>query len=158
MSNAGDSPGQPPPPAFKTDTTSFNPAAAPGPAAAPAKPADTRKFYRGDIHIAYDVPTHGDNPNDIESKHRRVLIIQRDDITEKRHTITVLPLTTKFHRAGNTTVHVSRKVYEKMDQDSVILCDQFFSINKDRIGGKICRLTEPHMAVVTTKYRYIVNL
>jgi mRNA-degrading endonuclease toxin of MazEF toxin-antitoxin module len=151
MTDAGGSPGQPPPPASKIDDPLLRPAAA------PAKP-DDRKFFRGDIHVAYDVPTHGDSSNDIESKKRPVLIIQRDDVTEKRHTLTILPLTTNLARHGRTSIMLDKKVYDKLDQNSLVLCDQFFSINKEKIGGRICRLTDAMMTVVTTKYRYVVNL
>lgn len=154
MADAGGSPGQPPPPASKPDPL-LRPV--PAPAAAPTKP-DDRKFFRGDIHVAYDVPTHGDSSDDIESKKRPVLVIQREDVTDKRHTVTILPLTTNLKRAGRTSITLQKKVYDKLDQDSLILCDQFFSINKEKLGGRVCRLTDAMMAAVTEKYRYVVNL
>jgi mRNA-degrading endonuclease toxin of MazEF toxin-antitoxin module len=107
--------------------------------------------------MACNVPTHGDSPDEIESKNRPVLIIQRDDVTDKRNTVVVLPLTTNLKRLSPTSSLLKKEEYG-LGQDSVILCDQFFSINKDKIGVKICRLTDDRMIALTTKYRYIVNL
>ena len=122
-----------------------------------AAAAAPRPLYRGDIHWAMDVPTHGDSANDIESKRRPVLIIQRDEVTEKRHTVVVLPLTTNLKRLSPTSSLLKREEYG-LKEDSIILCDQFYSVNKDKLGDKICRLTDARLAAMTTKYRYIVNL
>jgi len=158
-----DSAGQPIPPlpAASTPETKAIPAPASDSASAASASAPVQKpaknFFRGDVWMAHNVPARGDDPDELEPKDRPVLILQTERVTAKRETVIVVVITTKTFRASGTTEFVKRGA-GGLQQDSLILCDQIYSLNKTRFINKIGSLPASVLHIVCTNLRAILEI
>lgn len=103
------------------------------------------KLKRGDIirvkKMSYDL---GSNVQDNEDNKKRLyIVISNDTNNEKSPTINIACLSTQIEKSYYPMhVFLNRNNYECFDKSNIILAEQVFTINKNRVKAKIDCLTE----------------
>lgn len=109
---------------------------------------DNRSFYRGEIWMAdlgYDNKLHGE-----QQGFRPVVIISNWRNNKFSPTVIVASVTSQSKSSLPTHQSV------KLQKDSVIMFEQIFTINKERLKHPAGKLTE--MQVVEANYRMAISL
>lgn len=96
---------------------------------------------RGDIYYADLRPVVGSEQGGI----RPVLIVQNDVGNKHSPTVICAAITSKMNKAKLPThIELNSNIYD-MDKDSVVLLEQLRTIDKKRLGNKVCHLDKDIM-------------
>lgn len=100
---------------------------------------------RGDIvsvkNLTYDL---GKNVQDNEGKKKRLYIVISNNINNsKSPTINIACLSTQIDKAYYPMhVFLNKKNYNCLDKNNMIMAEQVFTINKDRVKNKVASLID----------------
>ena len=109
---------------------------------------------RGDIYYADLRPVIGSEQGGI----RPVLIVQNDVGNRHSPTIICAAITSKMNKAKLPThIELSAGRYD-MEKDSVILLEQFRTIDKKRLKDKVCHLDDEIMKKVNIGLKISLEL
>ena len=90
---------------------------------------------------------------------RPVLIVQDDSFNESKiKTIVVLPLTANLHLSDAPGNVLLRKKDSKLDNDSVVIAAQLYSIDRSRFKTKISKVTKEVMKQVETGIKLVLGM
>lgn len=103
-----------------------------------------KKIIRGSIFYADLDPIIGSEQNGF----RPVLILQNDIGNKFSPTTMIAPITTKEYSGKKQPTHVSVKALEKIRPNSIILLEQIRTIDKSRLKGYVCDLSDEDMKMV----------
>lgn len=99
---------------------------------------------RGDVYLADLSPVQGSEQGGI----RPVVIIQNDTGNKYSPTVIVAAITGRINKAKIPThVEIEKSKY-KLDKDSVILLEQIWTLDKNRLKEKLTYLSEEKMQEV----------
>ncbi len=107
---------------------------------------------RGEIYWAELPNGHGS----VQAGTRPVIIVSNDAANTHSPIITVVPLTTSLRKKRLPT-HVAFKASCLRDE-SIALCEQLISIEKDRVGSYVGKVPEHTMEKVDFAMRIQLNL
>ncbi len=89
------------------------------------------KYGRGMVYWA-DIPRYENNPN-VQSGMRPCIIVSNDIGNQFSKVVTVVPCTTNTDRNPEQVTHMILKLGR--DEDSLVLCENIMTINKDLLKG-----------------------
>ena len=96
------------------------------------------KYARGMVYWA-DIPRYENNPN-VQSGMRPCIIVSNDIGNQFSKVVTVVPCTTNTDRNPEQVTHMILKLGR--DEDSLVLCENIMTINKDLLKGFMGMLGE----------------
>lgn len=103
-----------------------------------------KKIIRGSIFYADLNPIIGSE----QKGFRPVLILQNDVGNRFSPTTMIAPITTKEYDGKKQPTHVSVRVLNKIRPNSIILLEQIRTIDKSRLKGYVCDLSDADMKKV----------
>lgn len=106
-----------------------------------------REIYKGDIFFADLNGTIGSEQRGI----RPVLVVQNNVANKYSPTIIVVPLTKQYMLKLNQPTHYFIRRTDKIKYDSVVLAEQIKAIDIQRIGKKVCHLSDKVMKEIDKK-------
>ena len=89
------------------------------------------KYGRGMVYWA-DIPRYENNPN-VQSGMRPCIIVSNDIGNQFSKVVTVVPCTTNTDRNPEQVTHMILKLGR--DEDSLVLCENIMTINKELLKG-----------------------
>ncbi|MDY6782197.1 MAG: type II toxin-antitoxin system PemK/MazF family toxin [Cyanobacteriota bacterium] len=109
---------------------------------------------RGDVYLADLSPSRGSEQAGI----RPIIIVQRDDIERFTRTAIAIPLTTNLRRArvpGTVVIPVGEG---GLSQDSVALCYQIVTLDRQRLRRKLGMLSSAYLSALNEAIAYTLEL
>ena len=100
------------------------------------------KYGRGMVYWA-DIPKYENNPN-VQSGMRPCIIVSNDVGNQFSKVVTVVPCTTNTDRNPEQATHMILKLGR--DEDSLVLCENIMTVNKDLLKGFMGMLGEDLIA------------
>ena len=100
------------------------------------------KYGRGMVYWA-DIPRYENNPN-VQSGMRPCIIVSNDIGNQFSKVVTVVPCTTNTDRNPEQATHMILKLGR--DEDSLVLCENIMTVNKDLLKGFMGMLGEDLIA------------
>lgn len=97
-----------------------------------------RRIKRGEIYMADLNPAKGSEQGGI----RPVLVMNNDDDYRMSNMAIVLPITTSWRKRNKTNTHIRVRAVKGLPKDSVIICEQIRTIDKQRLFEKIGDMDE----------------
>ena len=113
-----------------------------------------KKITRGSIFYADLNPIIGSE----QQGFRPVLILQNNTGNKYSPTTMIAPITTKSYKGKKQPTHVKIKQFEKLRPNSIILLEQIRTIDKSRLKGFVCMLSEDQMKEVEKAIHISLNL
>lgn len=108
----------------------------------------------------WEVPVHGDPPGtrDSTQKERPCVIYQNDAFSQSgAATYVVIPLTHDISRQSPTGLLVKAGT-AGFKQDSVILCDQLFTLKEVYFTSRMAKLSAEIMVQIDNRVRFVLGL
>lgn len=96
------------------------------------------RYARGMVYWA-DIPRYENNPN-VQAGMRPCIIVSNDVGNQFSKTVTIVPCTTNTDKNPQQATHMILKLGR--DEDSLVLCENIMTINKDLLKGFMGMLGE----------------
>ena len=93
-----------------------------------------------------------------QSGYRPVLILQNDIGNKFSPTTLIAPITTKEYNGTKQPTHVSIEVFDKIRPNSIILLEQIRTIDKKRLKGYVCDISDKDMELVEKAIKVSLGL
>ena len=113
-----------------------------------------KKIIRGSIFYADLDPIIGSE----QKGYRPVLILQNDIGNKFSPTTLIAPITSKEYKGRKQPTHVSVRVLNKIRPNSIILLEQIRTIDKSRLNGYVCNISDKDMKMVEKAIKVSLGL
>ncbi len=97
---------------------------------------EKKSVKRGDIYVADLDPVVGSEQGGI----RPVLVLNNDRDYRKSTTMIVLPISTRINKKNFIKSHIKIKGIEGLPEDSIMLCEQIRTIDRQRLISYMGRI------------------
>ncbi len=79
---------------------------------------------------------------------RPVVVLQNNVGNKFSPTTLIAPISTKYYKGRNLPTHVEIEQFRKLRPNSYVMLEQIRTIDKTRLSGYVCMLTEKEMDAV----------